>query len=262
MSELDILHGYGEELRKRLFLKTHPLAVKMLESEEDIPKDAQRPLRDFGYHLAQCQATGLSRRNGISVAMLKEDQWCPEPVIGYGFAEPPDFFLEGHTKYPGNVENLEAGREWAQVFPRFEYGKYIGIVSAPLINATFEPDVVIIYCNPAQMTQILQSARWKTGSYFEQKMSGSSACVYDVVPPIQSQEYQVSLPCGGDRTHGGAQDDELIFAMPRRKLEDFIAGLIYIDENYRSLPYKFEMKPEYELVESYNQLKKMLGMHS
>ena len=64
-------NSYGEELEKRLILRTSPIAVKMLEKESDIPEGAIRPLKDRGYHLAQCQAFAMSRREGTTVAMLK-----------------------------------------------------------------------------------------------------------------------------------------------------------------------------------------------
>ena len=42
----------GQELERRLILKTSPIAIKMLESEKEIPDGAIRPKKDRG-HLAQ-----------------------------------------------------------------------------------------------------------------------------------------------------------------------------------------------------------------
>ena len=126
MADLAIYREYGAELEKRLRLKTFPLAVKMLEREGDIPDGAQRPLRDFGYHLSLCQSYQISRREGTAVAMLIEDMWCFEPVVGYGLGEPPDYFLQGHNRFPRDVATLEAGRHYAEEFPRLEVGKYVG----------------------------------------------------------------------------------------------------------------------------------------
>ena len=50
--DLSVLHGYGDELERRIKLKSFPLAIKLLEKESDIPEGAQRPLKDFGYHLS------------------------------------------------------------------------------------------------------------------------------------------------------------------------------------------------------------------
>lgn len=76
MVELKEFNGYGDVLERSLVLRTSPLAVKMLETENDISQGALRPKRDREYHLAQCQAFSISRRQGLTVAMLKEDNWC------------------------------------------------------------------------------------------------------------------------------------------------------------------------------------------
>jgi uncharacterized protein (DUF169 family) len=103
MMDLSAYHGFGEELEGRLRLKTFPVAMKLLENESDIPEGAIRPLKHFGHHLSLCQAFQLSRREGQAMAMLKEDMWCFEPVIGYGLAEPPEYFIQGHNRYPKDV---------------------------------------------------------------------------------------------------------------------------------------------------------------
>ena len=80
-SELNKFKEYGDELETAFVLRTSPIAVKMIESSADIPKEAFRPKRDGGYHIAQCQAFGMSRREGKTVAMLKEDHWCPTALM-------------------------------------------------------------------------------------------------------------------------------------------------------------------------------------
>src|SRR4030042_480580 len=107
---------YGEELEKILLLRTSPVAVKMLEKEADIPAGAMRPKKDHNYHLAQCQAFSVSRRERKTVAMLKEDHWCPAALMAYGMVPPPE------TRGPVQGHPHE----------RFEYGRYIGILTAPL----------------------------------------------------------------------------------------------------------------------------------
>lgn len=113
MTDLKTYQQNGEELERRLRLKTFSLALKLLEREQDIPTEAKRPLKDFGHHLSLCQVFQMSRREGRTMAMLKEDHWCCEPVIGYGLGEPPAYFLEGHNRYPRDVATLEAGRHYA-----------------------------------------------------------------------------------------------------------------------------------------------------
>jgi uncharacterized protein (DUF169 family) len=249
---------YADQIEKHLRLISYPLAVKLLKVEEDIPEGAKRPKRDFGTCLSTCQVFALSRRFGKSIAMLKEDMWCPEPVIGYGLAEPPKYFLDGYNRYPHGVQTLEAGANWAREFPRLEAGKYIGIASAPLMTANFEPDLVIIYCNSVQLLRLLLASAYKNGRDITSKLSGHAACVYAVVPAIQTNKCQVSVPCRGDRGLAGTQDYEMIYTVPMEKMEDLVLGL---EQKYTGkIPTEFKMIPEYKLSESYAKIARLLGM--
>ena len=260
MTRLSVLHGYAEEFEKKLRLKTLPIAVKLLEKEADIPEGAIRPKKDFGQHIAFCVALAMSRREGTTLAMLKEDMWCFDPVIGLGLAEPPEYFLEGHNRFPESVRTLAAGRNWSGAFPRLECGKYIGVMSAPLKTANFEPDLVIIYCDSAQLTQLLMAANCKDGWDITSRLSGASACVYATVPTMQSREYQVTTPCAGDSRHAMSQDDEMLFTAPIEKVADLIMGLRYLEEHNNVLPRVLTVELEYKLPEKYEKIGKMLGM--
>lgn len=256
---LSVFHNYGEELEKRLRLKTFPLAVKLLKKEKDIPKGAQRPMRDFGYHLSLCQGFAMSRKEGTLLTMLKEDMWCFEPVIGLGLAEPPAYFLEGHNRFPRDVKTLEAGSNYAREFPRLELGKYIGIASAPLTTANFEPDLVMIYCDSPQLSLLLLGREYKEGFNLKCSLSSHAACVYSIVPVVSSGECQVAIPCRGDRYYAMAGDDEMIFTVSKRKLEDLLLGLSHCEEQGSRLPRIPMMQPEYKLHEAYEKIGKMLG---
>ena len=259
MTDLDAYHEYGEELERRVRLKTFPLAVKLLEKEEDVPEGAQRPVRDFGYHLSLCQGYQLSRREGMAVAMLAKDMWCFEPVVGYGLGEPPQYFLEGHNRFPRDVATLEAGSHYAQEFPRLEVGKYVGVASAPLKTANFEPDLVMIYCDSAQLSLLLLGMEWKEGYNLKCAISSHAACVYAVVPVIQSGECQVAIPCRGDHYSAIAGDDEMIFTAPKGKLEDLMAGLRYVEMTGSKLPRGYRLLPEYPMTENYEKIAQMMG---
>ncbi|MFC1974454.1 DUF169 domain-containing protein [Chloroflexota bacterium] len=260
MMTLSDFNSCGEELERRLRLKTFPFAVKLLEKEEDIPEGAIRPKRDLGHHLDLCQGFAMSRREGKLMAMLKDDMWCYTPVIALGLAEPPAHFLEGHMYYPSRVSTLEAAKNVAAMFPRLEYGKYVGIVSAPLKAVNFEPDLVTIYCNSAQLTSLLLGIRYKEGYQVTTTITGAAACVYPTVPVIKSKECQVAVPCRGDRKWALAQDDEMVFSLPKEKLEDLMLGLRHLDEAGPLFPLDFGMRPERALSKGYVKMGRMLGM--
>ncbi len=261
MTALGDLNGYGEELERLLQLRTSPIAIRLLQREEEIPEGAIRPKRDLGFHLALCQGFAMSRRDKATVAMLKEDQWCYLPVIAFGLAEPPEFFREGNTFVKHAVADLKSARRLASLFPRLKYGKYVGVVSSPLRTANFEPDMVVTYCNSNQLRCLLSGMKYKEGCLVTSRLDPSGACLQCTVPVIQTGECQVTVPCGGDRAHALAQDDEMIFSVPRSKLGDLVFGLRYFDEMDRGYRrYAPDMRPEYPLSEVYLKTARMLGM--
>ncbi|MEM2320875.1 MAG: hypothetical protein QXS79_03205 [Candidatus Bathyarchaeia archaeon] len=79
-----------------------------------MPARAIKPLKDPGYHLAMCQAFALARREEKTLVMMKQDNWCFEPIIGLRMAETPQLFLEGYNRYPNDVATKEAGEYWAR----------------------------------------------------------------------------------------------------------------------------------------------------
>lgn len=259
MADLKVYQEYGEALERRLHLKTSPLALKLLEREEDIPGGAKRPLKDFGHHLSLCQVFQMSRREGRIMAMLKEDHWCFEPVVGYGLGEPPEYFMQGHNRYPRDVASPEAGRRYAEEFPRLSAGKYAGMASAPLRVTSFEPDAVMVYCDSSQLCLLLLGREYKDGGNLKCEISGHAACVYGVIPAIKTGECQVAVPCRGDHYRAMAGDDEMIFTAPVGKLHDLMLGLQTIEKTGTKLPMGYSFLPEYPLHESYKKIAEMMG---
>jgi uncharacterized protein (DUF169 family) len=198
---------YGEDLEKYLMLRTSPIAVKMLEKEAGIPEGAMRPFKDRGYHLSQCQAFALSRREGTTVAMLKEDHWCPAPLIAYGM-----------------VKRTADRIQQSQSYDSFPYGKYVGIVTAPLRRANFRPDVVIIYSNTSQLRGLILSMGNDESSQINSRYLPPS-CSYSVVNVMTTGKYWVVLPDPGEYQRALGTEDEMMFAVPAKKMETLIAGL-------------------------------------
>lgn len=258
--KLETLHKQASELEGVLRLQSYPLGVKMLKSTDEIPRGAQRPVKDMGYHLCFCQALALSRRHGLTIAATKEDMWCFEPVAGLGFTKAPERFLDGYNRYPGTASTVEAGSTWARNMPRFDYGSYSAVVSAPLATADFEPDIFIVYAEPAKMTQIMLAKIWLDGRDITPTLSSHAACVYYVVPPIKEKKWQMSLPCGGDLRRAGCEFTNMVFSAPIEVLEDLLKGLRAIKDEGLGLPLRLSPAIEYPLPPAYVEIGKMVGM--
>lgn len=267
MADLSVYRNYGQELEEKLRLKTHPLAVKFLEKEEDIPKGAIRPRRDWGYHLSQCQVFNISRRQGTAIAMLIEDMWCFEPVVGYGLGEPPQEFLDGYNRFPEDVETLEAGAAYAHSYPCLPLRKYIGIVSESLTTTTFEPGLVMIYCDTLQLNLLLLGREFRAlkPSYKDSgdircRLSSHAACVYSTVPIMEGADYQIAVPCRGDHYYAMTPDGEIVFTVARDKLEDLMVGIKHLYEHGFGFPMAYTIKPEYDFrLPSYRTIGHKMG---
>jgi uncharacterized protein (DUF169 family) len=240
---LEEYHRCGEVLERLLMLRTSPIAVKMLEKEGDIPADAVRPKRDRGHHLAQCQAFALSRRRRETIAMLKEDHWCPAPMIAYGMVE--------RLNPPGHVTVHD--------YDCFEHGRYIGVVTAPLKTASFAPDVVIIYSNTAQLRSLLLSedeARpLVEGRFFP------PSCDYAVVSVMKTGRYFVVLPDPGEYQRALTGEDEMMFSVPADKL----AGLVEDLKNFEDHGFAYHnadrlMQPDFARPDFYKKMFRAWGL--
>jgi len=258
--KLTDLQKYGKKIEDLLHLQTYCLGIKLLKNEKELPEGTLRPLKDFGHHLSLCQSFARSRRERLTIALFTEDNWCFEPIAGFGFEKLPGYFFEGHHRYPGASRTQEAAQTWVKGFPRLEYGLYKGIVSAPLTTINFEPDLIILYCDPAQLTELLTAVNWIEGEDLHPVLSGHSACVYSVVPVIKNDTFHVTVPCLGDRKRAMAQNNEMIFSFPVRKIQDLVDGLVALEKEGDGLPVKFCAMPEYEMSGAYEELGKMFGL--
>lgn len=260
MITLDELHEMGTELERWLRMRVYPIAVKLLRDKGEVPEEAIIPTRDWGHKFAFCQSLARSQRNGETIAMFKDDHWCPEPVVGLGLADRIPYFLEGHHRYPNSVRDLEAGAEWCKNMPFLESGLYKGVLSAPINTCTFMPDVIVMHVNGMMTSQLLNVRNWIDGKDIQAQLSGHAACVYAIVPPLLKRDCQVAIPCRGDRSIALAQDDEILFSLVPEMLPDFIEGMRWLDEHGWSIPMIQRYHAEYDLNLRYKELAEQLGM--
>ncbi len=243
MSTKEAFNGYGEELMRLLRLRTSPVAVKMIESEDDIPPEALRPRRDKGEHWAQCQAVALSRRDGITVAMCKEDNWCPAPLMAYGLVQRPNDPNGSHIT----------------PYDQFDYGKYIGILTAPLETASFLPEVVIIYSDTNQLRLMLLSLKEEERPLVKCNLFPFT-CAYSVTSPIIKNEYWVNLPDPGEYVRALVQAGEMMFSIPAKRLPGFMENFRVFDKDSMYAHEQMMMRPNFPQMDLYKQIFKAWGM--
>src|SRR5437867_8360079 len=220
----DLKH-LDEALSKYLRAETFPLAVRMVRHGEPVPEKSRRPLRDLKVQITTCMGYTMARRYGWALAMSREDISCPLSKVVYGFEEEVDYFKEGCTCAGMYTDTAEAGARTEASIAKFSWKEYETIACAPLGRAEFEPQVVVVYGNSAQVMLLVVAALFKRGgrlaSSFAGRIDGSASGIHT----FAGGEPQFTLPCYGDRVFGATQDYEMGFSFPIGSAEAVIDGL-------------------------------------
>ena len=203
---------------------TFPLAIKMLKSEGEIPEKTRRPFQQTKKKVAICQGIGMARKLGWAVAMGKEDMQCSLGAAPFGFFKNLDFYNEGNLAAGMFTASKEVGKKEEDLVDRFEHGLYSHILAASLNRTAFDPDLFMIYGNPAQIMRLIQGALYNEGGAVQSSSMGRLGCSA-IITVIQKDECRYLVPGNGDRIFGMTQDYEMTFLMPASKIDTVLDGL-------------------------------------
>lgn len=203
--------------------QTFPLAVRMCHADE-LPERVRLPMRDLGFKVALCQALTMARRYGWVVAQSLEDSSCSLGALSLGFVFPREGWLDGSFG-ESLGQSKETAAASARSLPRLEYGRHSHVLIAPLERTVFEPQVVLVYGNPAQMMRLLQGRLTGEGSPLSCEVSSGASCANCVALPISTDECQLVMPGPGERINCSTQDTEMAVAIPVSKVDRVIGGL-------------------------------------
>jgi uncharacterized protein (DUF169 family) len=204
---------------------TFPVAVKFLRKGEAPPPNARRPLADLQRHVTVCQGWAIARRYGWTTVLRAEDMKCPLGALVAGFAAPNAFYEEGNLCAGMYTADEQAGARTEAAVAKFDPGEIDGIVFGPLARVEFQPDVVIVYGNAAQVMRLVAAALYNHGGRVASSFAARMDCSDHLVVPLRTDEPQVILPCNGDRIFAGAQDEEMAYTTPWSKVAELVSGL-------------------------------------
>lgn len=249
---------FNETLARYVRPQSFPVAVRMCSSLEELPEKVQFPKRHLGFLMPICQAVGMARRYGLTMAVGLEDMNCPIGALVLGFVPAKKRFLAGEFVMAPIPKESFAG--FIQGLRRLEYGKYKYVLLAPIHRANFQPDLVITYGLPAQIALLAQAAVIMTGKSLHTRPSIGAVCSPVFAATMLSNECQLVVPCAGDRIFGSTQDHEIAFSIPQGELEEVMRGLevCYKTGTYR-YPTVTNLRFEGEFPESYQKAMQYLA---
>jgi len=213
----------GTELENTLRLKTKIIAYRRLEKAEefDAIKNVVRIDRFFTF----CQVPFMVRVNGITVGITREDKIQDRCSRLFGLKQATEKSMNAEAAMLSTTwfRSPEEALQQQNDYYRVPVGG--AIVLAPLTKQKFEPEVLLMYGNPAQIMMILCGLQKIKYERFSFSFIGEGACTDSLAQCYITGKPAVSIPCYGERSMGGVSDDEMAIALPPGELERTISGL-------------------------------------
>lgn len=211
MSSCDV-NGYEDlsiKIKDKLGLEKSPVAVKLVLKEEDIPGGIPK----IGENIRHCEMVQKAAQGDIFYATA-EEQMCKGGAGALGLMEPPEKVKTGEMYYSlGRFSSLGSAKRTMDAIPKID-PIMKAIAYSPLEKTPFDPDVVLIICNPKQAMELAQAMVYTLGGRFEADFAGiQSICGDAVAGPYTTKRPNITLGCSGSRKFADIKTDEVIVGM-------------------------------------------------
>lgn len=215
----------AEGLYKYIKPKSRILGIKFFSSRseaESLVKSPRRPRK----RLTICQILNTARLYGWTWTVFPEDADCILGSAVIGLREVDENFRSGEIFMKlGYVSDRDAAKKFADAVPKIKDRKE-GFVVGPLENLEFEPDLVIIYGNGAQMMRVINGAVYATNERLIFGAIGDiGICGDGIAEAYNTQRPQLVIACYGERRFGHTADDEIAMVIPFKYIEKVVEGL-------------------------------------
>jgi len=213
----------SQEIERLLRLRTYPVAYKRLEKVAELDKIPG--VRRFDQRFTFCQLPGLVRRGGQTVGVTRDNLGERCARIN-GLAATTEEAIEREATNFATYTwfaNIEEARKQMAVYPLIPPGE--AVVLAPLASAKFDPDVVLIYGNPAQLMLLMNGLQFTDYERFQFFFIGEGACADGLAQCYVSGKPALAIPCYGERRFGAVTEDELVIALPPEMVGKAVEGM-------------------------------------
>ncbi len=204
-------------------LKSFPVAFKLLEDRDAL---SEIPfVRRMEHKSTLCQMINLVRNFDWTVGADLDDfmsAMCPSII---GLTDIPEYMKDGTFRSIVWTKSRADGKKYENSIPRLPVGKYQAVAMAPLVYNPFDPDIVLIYANPAQMMLLINALQFEEYEVMQFHCVGESSCSDAIARCYLTGKPSLTIPCYGERRYGHAQDDELVIALPAEVMDKLLRGL-------------------------------------
>jgi uncharacterized protein (DUF169 family) len=228
--------GLSRDMECLLRLKTSPVAYKRLEKLAELDKipEVMRLNRKASF----CQAPALARMVGLTVGVTRDNlgERCAR-INGLAPTTEKEVAWEAAAFAKTWFANVEESTKQMACYPLVPPGE--AVVVAPLASGKFDPDVILIYANPAQMMLMMNGLQFKDYERFQFFFIGEGACADGIAQCYTTGKPALAIPCMGERAFGSVTEDEMVMALPPAKMKKAVEGLQSLKARGISYPIKY-----------------------
>lgn len=217
--DLQQMRKSTEQLMKWSDLTFSPIGIRFAGSPEEVPADAIFPYRDRKEKWAICQLMQKARHEHVTYAMTKEDHWCWYPQISYGHVK----LEKGNYDYDVTINNVgipdkEREIKFVDKIPHLEYEKNYATVLGPLDSISYVPDIILIYCDNAQiLRRLIGCIKYLDGDMLPTELDYVNSCCWSMIPTYQTRKFRVTIPDPGEYERAEIGASELILSVPSER---------------------------------------------
>jgi uncharacterized protein (DUF169 family) len=227
----------GRQLEDILRFKTRVISYKRLESEEEL--NEIEGISRIKHPFTFCQVPFMARCVGLTIGITKNDSMLGRcmRISGLKTATERSMKAEAEELATTWLGSPEDGLCQQKDYPRIPSGG--AIIVSPLTDEKFNPDVVLVYGNPAQIMMLMCGLQKEKYERFEFSFIGEGACANSLAQCYVSGKPAAAIPCYGERIFGQVADDEIAIALPPGDVERAISGLKKLAEVGLKYPVRF-----------------------
>lgn len=206
----------AKKLESILRLDTRPVGVKLYRQKDQLPR---KPLN---FKLNVCQLVSMARYQGKVNTGVPEMMVCSMGAACTGLIKTPEAIATGKAAVGPYVGDQAAGKAFMDnTFKLGDTGKkFDGILVGALESLEVEPDVVVVYANPAQVMRLIHACTYDTGEKVAADTVAEAALCSSIGFAVAKGKPVIGFPCAGDRIFGGTQNTELVFVAPYGLVRD------------------------------------------
>ena len=165
----------------------------------------------------------MARRWGRVLGAVADDINCTPCLAGLGLKRMEnskalsEYFMD--MGYFGSIESAENVTKELDPIP---YGEIKGIAVFPLETAPVDPDIVLVYGTPAQMSRLASGYLYHHGALMESKTTGFGLSCLSAVKPHFTGKPALVHPGRGERILAGTDESEMFMTFPASYCESLL----------------------------------------